>query len=726
MSLRSRSPLLLAGLALLMSLPTSAATVESPRRIVAVGDVHGTPSAFRSILESAGVIDAAGDWAGEDVVLVQTGDFTDRGTEVKEVMDFLRHLEDSAAENGSEIVSLLGNHEIYNLVGFFDYQSTPLAAFTEIAADFVDDLSEKRRKQAYKKWSAWARRYRGCGGGTRTEWMARHPPGFIEYQEALSPRGDYGKWLRAKKVVAEVDGTLFLHGGLSVDLVEEGLASLEQINRAAAAELAQFDDDRSYLEREGVALTFSTLGEIYCAMAHEVQAAPPGSLPTDKVVRKRQLQEINERLPNSESWMTLDETGPLWFRGYASWTDEEAEEALATVFGTYGGSRVVVGHTPQWGNIVSRFDGRVFLIDTGMAYADITDGRAAALEILGDRVAAIYEGERVQLLPAPEPAPAPVAGEREPAEAGAPAVAGWGQEKVEALLDGAAESAPAAEGRWLGADGRPLPFADDEALLDFLTHAEVLESKEIGQGVTKPKQLLLERDGVRARAVYHDVRVSRMRHRLATGEMVLYFQDSYQNNKAAYELARMMGITNVPPAVIRNVNGRQGSVQLWIENTFDETTRRRRGAEEPLPIAVRRRTADMWVFDNLINNIDRNQGNMLYDGAGGFWWIDHTRTFARADKLPSPDRVRRCSRSLLAALRALDRSAVDERLDELLDKFEIRSLFRRRDKLVELLEEKIASRGEDRVLFTYGDADDSVRVSYGEPDDIPASPDAER
>ena len=85
----------------------------------------------------------------------------------QEVMDFLRHLEESAAAKGARIVSLLGNHEIYNLVGFYDYQSTPLTAFTEIAADFADEGSEKRRKQAYKKWSSWARRRWGSASSSR-------------------------------------------------------------------------------------------------------------------------------------------------------------------------------------------------------------------------------------------------------------------------------------------------------------------------------------------------------------------------------------------------------------------------------------------------------------------------------------------------------------------------------------------------------------------------------
>ena len=154
------------------------------------------------------------------------------------------------------------------------------------------------------------------------------------------------------------------------------------------------------MENEHVVLPFSTLGEIHCAMAYEALTKPAGSLSPGLVVRKRRLQEVYHRLPSTQNWLLLDVAGPVWFRGYASWTDEEAEVGLATVFGTFGGSRVVVGHTPQLGNIRSRFDGRVFLIDTAMAYAEVSSGRPAALEIVGDEVFAIYQGERLPLMTA--------------------------------------------------------------------------------------------------------------------------------------------------------------------------------------------------------------------------------------------------------------------------------------------------------------------------------------
>jgi len=38
----------------------------------------------------------------------------------------------------------------------------------------------------------------------RAAWRAAHPPGYIEYRDAIGPNGRYGKWLRAKPVLVEI------------------------------------------------------------------------------------------------------------------------------------------------------------------------------------------------------------------------------------------------------------------------------------------------------------------------------------------------------------------------------------------------------------------------------------------------------------------------------------------------------------------------------------------
>ena len=82
------------------------------------------------------------------------------------------------------------------------------------------------------------------------------------------------------------------------------------------------------------------------------------------------------------SWIAVSSDGPLWFRGYDEWTDEEGVAKIEKLLAAYEASAFIVGHTVQaGGNIRARFHDRVFLIDTGMSGTSSHSGRASALEI---------------------------------------------------------------------------------------------------------------------------------------------------------------------------------------------------------------------------------------------------------------------------------------------------------------------------------------------------------
>ena len=119
----------------------------------------------------------------------------------------------------------------------------------------------------------------------------------------------------------------------------------------------------------------------------------------------------------------------------------------------------------------------------------------------------------------------------------------------------------------------------------------------------------------------------------------------------------------------------------------------------PEKLPVRKQDWDMDVFDNLINNFDRNQTNILYDSNWRVILIDHTRSFARDTSLPIPEEVVRCSRGLWHSLRTLDKTAVRNRLSPYLSELEIEALFVRRDRLVRLIQDLIDQMGEENVLF---------------------------
>ena len=85
------------------------------------------------------------------------------------------------------------------------------------------------------------------------------------------------------------------------------------------------------------------------------------------------------------------------YRGLATEDDDPKGGPFAGLLAKYGARRFVTGHTPQQNaRINTRFGGRAILIDTGML-ASYYMGRPAALEILGDKLTAIYEDGRIAL-----------------------------------------------------------------------------------------------------------------------------------------------------------------------------------------------------------------------------------------------------------------------------------------------------------------------------------------
>jgi hypothetical protein len=257
---------------------------------------------------------------------------------------------------------------------------------------------------------------------------------------------------------------------------------------------------------------------------------------------------------------------------------------------------------------------------------------------------------------------------------------------------------------WVGPDGNRLPLETDEEILDFLRHAEVLRITNIPVGVTAPRKLLLERDGVRGHAIFRYEHVIRDRHQMGDGSLVVFFRDSFKGEPAAYELARLLGLDAVPPAAPRRLAQiGEGSIQAWIENAMTELDRQQRNLLPPDPLRYVRQLYNMIVFDNLVNNTDRNLGNILIGPDWKIWYIDCTRCFSRNPHLPQPERVRKVERRLWENLQALDPALVRERLRPYLGPGELPALLRRHASLVELIRSRIEELGEKEVLFDFDD-----------------------
>jgi hypothetical protein len=254
--------------------------------------------------------------------------------------------------------------------------------------------------------------------------------------------------------------------------------------------------------------------------------------------------------------------------------------------------------------------------------------------------------------------------------------------------------------RWTDPDGKPLPFASEDELIAFLATAEVKSEQALSGGVTFPRKILLEKDGVRANAVFRDVNEdSTNAPSFGGGRDALLFRDSYIYEPAAYKLSRMLGLDNVPPATLRKVRNKNGSVQIWVENSMTEKSMNKQGIKPPDEKRWNKQLQIMNTFDALVYNTDRNSGNVLITPDWKLWMIDHTRAFRRNPGLQQPDAIKQCERGFYQKLKGLDEKAAAAALKEDLSPYEIEALFKRRALLVEHLDRLIAEKGESQVLY---------------------------
>jgi hypothetical protein len=267
-----------------------------------------------------------------------------------------------------------------NILGDLRYVSP------ENYAVFADGESAKRRRAAYQEYVTWyashaellAAHKQPALPATEEEWMAKHPAGFLEYREALSPDGNYGKWLRHHAAVAKIGGVILLHGGIHPNLIT---LSLEQINSRIKEEIEEFDKTKQDLVSRKLILPFFTIQEIAVAVGAQLFA--------DRTAKTEQNAEYQARLVRFlglNNWLCMRDDGPLWFRGYDQWSEEEGAPQVERVLAAYDAGHIVVAHTVQKAaRIRCRFGGKVFLIDTGMLSTYWRGGRASALEIRAGR-----------------------------------------------------------------------------------------------------------------------------------------------------------------------------------------------------------------------------------------------------------------------------------------------------------------------------------------------------
>ena len=239
-----------------------------------------------------------------------------------------------------------------------------------------------------------------------------------------------------------------------------------------------------------------------------------------------------------------------------------------------------------------------------------------------------------------------------------------------------------------------------EAMEAFLLNAELSDVRDAGAGVTGSQRATAS-DGQLTHDVHiQTVDVSRSRFVARGARVELNFRDSYLYNVAAYRLAALLGIDNVPMSVLREIDGEPAAVTWWVDDVaMTEKDRIDQRTLGPDPARTSRQFYTQYVFDELIQNRDRNQGNMLWTTDWQMSLIDHTRAFRLDVEVTKPERMTRIERALLDNLRALTPDALEAALDDSLTSGERSSLMRRRDLLLRHFDDRIARYGESGVVM---------------------------
>ena len=250
------------------------------------------------------------------------------------------------------------------------------------------------------------------------------------------------------------------------------------------------------------------------------------------------------------------------------------------------------------------------------------------------------------------------------------------------------------------APGAAQPVLTPEEMEAFLLKATISNTRNAGKGVTGSTRVTLTDGRTTHDAQVQSVDIYKSVFQAGKASEV-NFRDTYRYNIAGYRLARLIGLNTVPMSVPREVNGTMSSVTWWLDDVMmEEGDRVKKKTVGPDPQRFAKQIQVMKIWDELIQNKDRNAGNVLWTRDWTLWLIDHTRAFRLDPKLQSPSDLPRCERGLLDGMRQMTAESLAKAVGDSLTKQEQDAVMARRDQLVRHFDERVAKFG-DSILFTY-------------------------
>ena len=187
---------------------------------------------------------------------------------------------------------------------------------------------------------------------TREAWLTTHPPGFVEYREALRPAGQVRR-VAARQADRHRSSTasIFMHAGIPPD---NAPAKIDELNEQRPRRDPPPGSVRRAADRPASsALPFFTLQEILQVASSEIGARQRAASPRRKAEGKEPdrgklnvplLMEAQEIL-KIDTWLSIDPEGALWYRGLSTVPDDPTGGPFAALLRTL--RREAVRHRPH-------------------------------------------------------------------------------------------------------------------------------------------------------------------------------------------------------------------------------------------------------------------------------------------------------------------------------------------------------------------------------------------
>ena len=247
----------------------------------------------------------------------------------------------------------------------------------------------------------------------------------------------------------------------------------------------------------------------------------------------------------------------------------------------------------------------------------------------------------------------------------------------------------------------PEELAQRPRLEEFLRTADIIRSKDIGEGVTKPLKLDMKKGDEEHSGCWKNPKGMREG-----------FLEGWQYEIAAYEMDKLLGLNMIPPTVEREFEGKRGSLQYWITSEMNDLERIELGIripEENLEIWNKQKYLTR-AFDCLIANEDRTQQNIRYKKGWRTILIDHSRSFRSSDKfkkqlvfgkngLLAQKLFRILPKVFVEKVKAMNFADIKHAVGPYLTDEEIEAVLMRKKLLLDEIEEMVKEKGVAKVLY---------------------------